>query len=126
MGRVNVELAVEFYQISCGQCGGVYCITEKYRDNKEKHSDGWHCPYCQSSWGYFGDSSYKAKLAAEAERHQATLARLNEAQREIEAGRKKAALLRKRASAGSCPCCTRNFVNLARHMKTKHPDYAKE
>ena len=28
-----------------------------------------------------------------------------------------------RAAAGLCPCCNRTFVNVARHMKTKHRDY---
>lgn len=31
--------------------------------------------------------------------------------------------VRKRASAGICPCCNRSFVQLARHMATKHPDF---
>lgn len=29
----------------------------------------------------------------------------------------------KRVQGGVCPCCDRSFVQLARHMKTKHPDY---
>jgi hypothetical protein len=29
-----------------------------------------------------------------------------------------------RVSAGVCPCCNRTFQNVARHMKTKHPDIA--
>lgn len=31
---------------------------------------------------------------------------------------------KKRAAAGVCPCCTRHFTNLERHMKGRHPDYA--
>lgn len=31
--------------------------------------------------------------------------------------------LRKRASAGVCPCCNRTFSQLARHMQTKHPTF---
>jgi len=30
---------------------------------------------------------------------------------------------RKRIAAGVCPCCTRTFQNLARHIATKHPGY---
>lgn len=29
----------------------------------------------------------------------------------------------KRAKAGVCPCCNRTFVNMARHMATKHPQF---
>jgi hypothetical protein len=28
-----------------------------------------------------------------------------------------------RAAAGTCPCCKRTFSDMARHMKTKHPDF---
>lgn len=28
-----------------------------------------------------------------------------------------------RVKAGVCPCCTRSFQNLARHMETKHPEF---
>jgi len=28
-----------------------------------------------------------------------------------------------RVSAGVCPCCNRNFANLARHMAGQHPDF---
>ena len=31
---------------------------------------------------------------------------------------------KKRISGGACPCCNRTFQNLARHMATKHKDYA--
>lgn len=32
---------------------------------------------------------------------------------------------KKRIAAGVCPCCTRAFQNLARHIATKHPEYPK-
>jgi|GEM_PF-2697621 len=50
-------------------------------------------------------------------RHQATLARLNEAET-------KARRAERRIHAGVCPHCNRTFVQLARHMKTKHQDAA--
>lgn len=46
-------------------------------------------------------------------------ARLAEAAREAER-------LRRRTAAGVCPCCNRSFVQLARHMKTKHPDHVEK
>lgn len=30
----------------------------------------------------------------------------------------------KRVHKGVCPCCNRSFVNLANHMKTRHPEIA--
>lgn len=34
--------------------------------------------------------------------------------------------IKRRVSAGVCPCCNRTFQCLARHMATKHPDYQQE
>lgn len=34
--------------------------------------------------------------------------------------------LKKRASAGTCPCCSRTFSNMATHMKRQHPQFVKE
>lgn len=31
--------------------------------------------------------------------------------------------MRKRASAGMCPCCQRTFQQLARHMASQHPGF---
>lgn len=32
--------------------------------------------------------------------------------------------IEKRVANGVCPCCNRTFEDLARHMSTKHKDYA--
>jgi uncharacterized protein (DUF3084 family) len=34
--------------------------------------------------------------------------------------------LKKRAAAGTCPCCQRTFSNMSRHMQTKHPQFKAE
>jgi hypothetical protein len=31
--------------------------------------------------------------------------------------------LKSRASHGVCPCCNRQFVNMAKHMQSKHPNF---
>jgi hypothetical protein len=33
---------------------------------------------------------------------------------------------KKRSAAGTCPCCKRTFANMARHMKTQHPEFVAE
>lgn len=106
-----LAVTIELTQISCGKCGGTYAINEQYRQQKEVHKGFWNCPYCKVGWGY-----EKGLLEREEERHQATLARLNEAEFE------KAKLERKlkRVSKGVCPECKRTFHDLARHMACKH------
>lgn len=39
---------------------------------------------------------------------------------------KKLEKIERRTSGGVCPCCSRTFVALGRHMKTKHADFVKD
>lgn len=46
-----------------------------------------------------------------------------EAERLASAYKGQVTKLRKRAMAGVCPCCSRSFQNLKRHMENKHPGF---
>lgn len=48
---------------------------------------------------------------------------LRAAQQDHEATRAKLVRDRARFANGVCPCCNRSFENVARHMRTQHPDY---
>ena len=48
------------------------------------------------------------------------------AERQAAAKRGQVTKLKKRAAAGVCPCCNRTFVELQRHMATKHPTFTAE
>lgn len=133
MGQAEISFTVVLTDINCGQCGGTYAINERFRKQREVYGDGWHCPYCQCSWGYFTNSEnarLKKEIEDEKKRTQAALARANEAAvRAAQATADAAAADRKlkrhlkRTVAGVCPCCNRTFQQLQRHMKTKHPDF---
>lgn len=45
-----------------------------------------------------------------------TIARADKAEKAIKR-------LKKRASAGTCPCCQRTFSNMATHMRNQHPSF---
>ena len=62
---------------------------------------------------------YKERLMNERAANERTVRRLN-------AQRANVTKLKKRISAGVCPCCTRTFSNLSRHMATQHPDYTEQ
>jgi hypothetical protein len=93
------------------------------------------CPYCQTGWGYSNNGenaklkkaleAKEQELQAERARKAAALIRANlaeEARLKLERAAKRH---KTRTAAGTCPCCTRTFKQLAAHMKNKHPDYAK-
>ena len=93
----------------------------------------FYCGYGHKQF-YLEGESEETKLRRERDRLKQDAARLqdeavaaiNEAfeqrQRAVKA-EASAKRLKKRASAGSCPCCKRTFANMAEHMKHQHPDF---
>lgn len=106
---------------TCYRCGVVFAMTKDYRDNRLRKRDSFHCPNGHSQ-AYTGKTAEK-KLEESRARELALQDQLSASIRDNEAI--KAALLRDRGrfAAGVCPCCSRSFDNVRRHMVTKHPDY---
>lgn len=122
MGQV-LQLPVNLVDVDCGECGGTYAVNERFHEQKRQKGGYWHCPYCQTSWG-FGEgenSRLKKELTAEKARRDRALQEANENRQLAEKTVKAINRLKKRVTNGVCPCCNRTFQNLARHMKTKHP-----
>jgi DNA repair exonuclease SbcCD ATPase subunit len=44
-------------------------------------------------------------------------------ERQLSAARGQITKIKKRSSAGTCPCCSRTFANMAEHMKHQHPEF---
>lgn len=112
-------------KIECGNCGGLYAISERFRQNKYDHAGTWHCPYCQCSWGYVKTEAARLREQLDArgvELHRAQQQAAND--RMAREAAEKLALKERRKSAraanGVCTCCNRSFTNLRRHMATKH------
>lgn len=121
-----LQLEVTLTSIDCGVCGGVYAITERHRSWCQQNGKAWHCPYCQTGWGFVGNGEVdrlKKELDAERSRKQSALERANEAEQNLAQALRKEARLKRRIAAGTCPCCQRTFKQLAAHMSRQHPDY---
>lgn len=120
-----LTVTVQMTDMGCGECGIQFSVPETWRAEKQRTGRGWCCPnghwsvYCESD----ADRARRA-LAEERQRHANTLARLNEAEAAERNAQSEIKRMKKRASAGVCPCCNRTFQQLARHMKMKHPDHA--
>jgi len=122
--------------IVCGECGGIYAITARYRAEKQEAGGTWNCPYCRSGWGY-ANNNENARLKARISNLEGSRsfwvdqAKDHEDRADTEARRARAykghlGRTRKRIGSGTCPCCNRHFQNLGRHMKGQHPEYGKE
>lgn len=121
--------------INCGCCGGTYAISEKYRHNKEEQGGFWHCPYCQTDWGYAESENQKLrrellqkdkKIAAAVAAHDQTKSELEHTERRRRAEKANATKLRKRIQGGVCPCCEKHFEDLQQHVQTEHPEFGNE
>ena len=79
--------------------------------------------YCPLGHLFGWSETYKTKFEREQKRVKATKDLLAQEERSHAATRGQITKLKNRVHAGVCPCCNRTFQNVARHMKTKHPDY---
>jgi len=119
---------MEYRFLKCPICGIHYAVDQTVMTYKERagpndKDKGWYCPNGHSL--IFRESDYDA-LRRDRDRQKQENARLLERVSEAEAAEAKAVAERKRIEKrvhrGVCPCCSRTFSNVARHMKTKHPN----
>ena len=114
----------------CCNCGVVFGVPAGYRNNRRKDKKAFYCP---NGHGQSYKESEADQLRRERDRLQQRLAQKDDdikfqrqlretAERSASAYKGQVTKLKRRAKAGMCPCCKRSFVNLARHMATKHAD----
>lgn len=117
-------MANELTRMSCGECGIEFAMPEHFRAERQRNGGGWSCPNGHQRVYRETDAE---KMRRERDRAIQDAARADEERRQAElraaAAEAETRRLKKRASAGVCPCCNRSFVALARHMKTKHPEF---
>lgn len=129
----DVTLNTAMHTIGCGLCGGVYALNSNYVRDCRQEGRAWTCPYCRCSWGYRSDNE-NARLKRQLEdacklrdiaRRERDIARdrADRFDRSRRAYKGQLTRTKNRVKNGVCPCCNRSFDNLARHMKSKHPNY---
>lgn len=123
----------EFEFLTCGNCGIQFAAPRTFIAARRAGDQGVSTFYCPNGHRLSFRDSEVDKLRRERDNLKQQIARVEDERSAAwraevaatEARRKAERELKKtlnRAGAGVCPCCHRNFVALARHMKTKHPD----
>lgn len=111
----------------CRTCGCVSTVPEVMNDQLYAEGGYRHCP-SGHAWGWSKETCERERLRQERDRLKQQVAqRDDEVARQIEMRKKaegKLGRITKRINHGVCPCCNRTFENLARHMKSKHPNIA--
>jgi len=121
----------QLYVESCCNCGVAFGLDTEHRKQLVGNHEWFYCPNGHRQH-YTGesDADRAARLSrdlATARDREATLRAENEKRYRLQrAAEGKTRALKKRVAAGVCPCCTRTFQNLARHMKSQHPNVATE
>jgi hypothetical protein len=127
---------IQLTQLQCPSCNAPYAISEDFRSRRWQDGKSWNCPYCDIGISYRDNENARLKkqLAAEQQRANALSAGNDQlraelrdaktnAKRQITRAKNETRRLEQRAAAGVCPCCNRTFQQLARHMKSQHPDH---
>lgn len=134
-GTITINNIV-FEWHECITCGVVYTCPQTLIKH-QRQNGGYHTCCNGHSQGWGKEQSENEKTRRERDRLRQQLAEKNDeiarqermrkdAEGRLSQATQKAAKVKKRSSAGVCPCCNRTVGQMARHMKSKHPQFVAE
>lgn len=122
----NTSTLVTLVAETCCDCGMAFGMSSEFRDRMlANRYKSFYCPAGHSQH-YLGESEadkYRRIAQQEEARADDLRAQRDRRERQLAAARGRITKIKNRVAAGVCPCCSRTFSNLARHMAGKHPDY---
>lgn len=120
-------------EMCCGKCGIYFAVPTCFYDEQKEIgiNGGWYCPNGHSRVFRESNSASLRRELAQAqhklEQSEAEARRQREfreqTERQLSATRGVVTRTKNRIGKGVCPCCSRSFTNLRRHMQGKHPEY---
>lgn len=113
--------------IQCGTCAVWHTLPSIIHDTYYREGGFWHCPNGhQRGYRKGQDEIEKENTRRERDRLKQDAARLQDelaaTRKRAEEAESKVLKTKRRANAGVCQCCNRTFLNVQRHMKSKHPN----
>lgn len=126
------KTSVEF--IDCAACGMTFGLTADFIRRRRTDGGTFYCPAGHTN--HYRENEHD-KIRRERDRLKQQQARYEDwlkeererreqAERSASARKGQITRLKNRAAAGVCPCCSRSFENLRRHMSAKHPSFKAE
>ena len=127
----SIPLLCNFVAEVCVNCGIAFAIDSKVGRRFKETGGTFYCPNGHAQH-YTETEIVKLQKQLEREKKNTEWAQNNakaertareRTERRLIARKSANTRLRNRIKNGVCPCCTRSFVNLREHIKTKHPDF---
>lgn len=126
MARVTHPALAALVMVHCGECDVDFGMPQYLYEARKQDRLRWYCPLGHHR--VFADTSERHQLQEQLANTHAALDAEREQRKAATAEalrlRKASVRARKRAAAGICPCCHRTVSQMARHMKSRHPEYA--
>lgn len=112
--------------LTCSECGIVFALPAFYMTKRREDHKAFHCPNGHQQHYPAETEAEKLKKELEQQKKRTTWAESQAAEERARADRAAGELtkLKARVNNGVCPCCQRSFVNLRRHLASKHPDFS--
>lgn len=115
--------------IHCAGCHVPFAITQEHQASLRSSKQDFYCPSGHPNIYRKGtEDILREKIAAKEREIETQRTQKLRAQQEAELASKREELaagetrrLMKRITSGICPCCSRFFKNVSRHMETQHP-----
>lgn len=116
---------------TCCNCYTHFAMDQALNQNLLANGGTFYCPnghgqhYTKTEVSRLKDKLANAEKRLAWSEDSATRARIEaeEAKRSRAAIKGQLTKTRNRIANGVCPCCHRTFVNVARHVTSKHPDF---
>jgi hypothetical protein len=135
MSAGTLNITERYVSQPCIKCGVMFALTEAYDRELRKNHHYFYCPNGHQQYYSGKNDAEQAQARADesaraAERLRQQLKRreedLQSERRRHSATKGQLTKTKRRIAHGVCPCCTRSFANVERHMANKHPDYVSE
>lgn len=128
---LSLQLGQQFEVVVCCNCRCLFAVPAAVRRKWVESGESFHCPAGHTQHYTESDVQKLQKQLAQAQRERdwarsnasAERSARERTERRLSARKGVNTRLRNRIKNGVCPCCSRTFLNLQDHMKTKHPEF---
>jgi hypothetical protein len=123
MKSVNFTEEIQIVVEACINCGVPFGLEGKYRKDLLRTGKTFYCP---NGHPQVFSNSLETQLKQARENAQWWKNEAEEKARSLSATRGVLTRTKNRIAKGICPCCHRQFISVAEHMKKQHPSYLTE